>query len=64
MNEVEESSSAEPRRKRRTRTHRKKKNVLRGKRTANILYDLRWALLGALIGVPLLAAVLYLIQDI
>ena len=40
------------------RTRRKRKNTRQAKRLSNIMYDARWVLVAALIGIPLLVGIL------
>ena len=57
MSDADDFNDDEHRRRKR-RTRRKRKNTPQAKRLSNILYDARWALAAALIGIPLLVGIL------
>jgi hypothetical protein len=53
---------ASERRRRRTASHRKRKKKP-SKRVANFLYDLRFIILGLVLGVPVMAIMIYLLEQ-
>ena len=57
MSDAEDFDDDEGRRRKR-RTRRKRKNTRQAKRLSNIMYDARWVLVAALIGIPLLVGIL------